>query len=244
MRPRSALRDSLIWLAVFAILWGLCAVAWAEPKAVLSQADLGWAVAVSSEGSAGVLDLFAVPADAPVFVVNDYALGPDGKPVLRPKALCPKGREITLVLVAAESKGGTVLLAREMLTIGGKDDGDDDDGDDDDQPLPPPPPDVKKVYAVIVYSSDARDDARYYDVLMEHDLDSLGPPAVYGGLLKIDADLSGQGRVPQSWIDRARGKPLPRLFVASDAGRVLLEADLPDDPADAERTILKYMPKP
>lgn len=216
------------WLWAVLLVLMLPLSAFGQPKAVLTQIDMGWAIAVSSEGSEGILDLFAVPKDAPVFIVNDYTLDDAGKPVLRPKALIPKGKRITLVLVAAVAKANTLAMCREILTVG--------EGDVDPDPIDPPEPEPGAKYQIVMFAESAQLDnlglgqrAILASLTLREELKAKGHKL----LGVFDPDLVGPGgSVPEAsaqWFRAIQGQSLPCIAIAPLAGGDIRVYPLPAD---------------
>lgn len=221
-------RRSLFISAVVLLILLLCVVlAEAQPKAVLSQADMGAFTVIRTDGSEGaMLDLFAVPADAPFVRFNDYVLGADGKPQLRPVGIVPKGAALTVVLVAAGCKEETVLLARETLAIGGG-------PTPPNPPQPPTPTPGAKQVAFIVESADldnlpAGQRALLASLLLRQELASRG----HKFLWSLDPDqAAGAPAAYAPWFQAAAGKTLPVVALAPIGGGSITVHPLPADPA-------------
>lgn len=205
------------------------------PKAVLSQTDMGAFVVIRTDGSEGAtLDLFAVPDTAPFVRFNDYALGADGKPQLRPVAIVPKGASLTVVLIAAGCQGDTVALAREALVIGGG----------PTPPDPPRPPDPKPVpgekQVALIAESGSLDRlppaqrALLASLSLRQELSSRG----HRLLGVLDPDQAAHAPAAYApWFQAAQGKPLPAVAVAPKGGGTIEVFPLPAD-ADGLWTLL------
>lgn len=101
-------------------------------------------------------------------------------------------------------------------------------------PEPGPKPDPSKLWVVVVEESAQRTPA-HATVILSQEFRATVPQ---GQWRLVDKDTPvAQGL--QSYVDRAKGRTLPQMFVVDTAGKILWEGPLPGTPADAVGVVEK-----
>jgi len=163
------------------------------------------------------------------------------EPVWRefPGAVAVETRYVGLLTVSLTTDATRGLRdVRWSVAVGG---GDDPNPDPDPDPPPPPPP--GRIFAVMVFENGDRDDYTV-DQLATIESESVREYMVRKGygFDCVDQDVKGEDGTPpvhlRSFLDRAKGKALPRIIVVDRNGKPLI-----DELIESEERVLKILKK-
>ncbi len=107
------------------------------------------------------------------------------------------------------------------------------------EPDPPPPPDLVATWGIVVEQRSLRGKLPVQQAIA---IDSQRVRSLFkeGRFRSLDVDVPDASPELVPYVERAQGKPLPRLFLVADDGRIAWEGDLPQNTDATVELIGRY----